>query len=107
MIKANGEAYINISSPEDLTKSTDIKYVLESIKKMGERHFINLGSTAQIKVIETLIKFKYNKKYELINNRYMNDLTQSETSKIMGMSQVQVSRKEQKVLKKINSKMAA
>ena len=29
MIKANGEAYINISSPEDLTKSTDIKYVLE------------------------------------------------------------------------------
>ena len=45
--------------------------------------------------------------YELINNRYINDLTQSETSKIMGMSQVQVSRKEQKVLKKINSKMAA
>ena len=29
MIKANGETYINISSPEDLTKSTDIKYVLE------------------------------------------------------------------------------
>lgn len=45
--------------------------------------------------------------YELINNRYMNDLTQSETSKIMGMSQVQVSRKEQKVLQKINSKMVA
>ena len=48
-----------------------------------------------------------NEEYELINNRYMNDLTQSETSKIMGMSQVQVSRKEQKVLKKISSKMAA
>lgn len=45
--------------------------------------------------------------YELINNRYINDLTQSETSKIMGISQVQVSRKEQKVLKKINSRMAA
>jgi len=29
MIKANGETYINISSKEDLTKSTDIKYVLE------------------------------------------------------------------------------
>lgn len=35
---------------------------------------------------------------EIINNRYMYDLTQSETSKIMGISQVQVSRKEQKVL---------
>lgn len=29
MIKANSETYINISSPQDLTKSTDIKYVLE------------------------------------------------------------------------------
>lgn len=45
--------------------------------------------------------------FSIINNRYMNDLTQSETSKIMGISQVQVSRKEQKVLKKINSGMAA
>ena len=29
MIKANGETYINISSPQDLTNSTSIKYVLE------------------------------------------------------------------------------
>ncbi|MBQ9318984.1 MAG: sigma-70 family RNA polymerase sigma factor [Bacilli bacterium] len=43
----------------------------------------------------------------IINNRYVNDLTQSETSKIMGISQVQVSRKEQKVLQKLKHKMAA
>ena len=42
---------------------------------------------------------------EIINNRYMNDLTQSETSKIMGISQVQVSRKEQKVLQKLRHQM--
>lgn len=29
VIKANGKTYINISSKDDLTKSTDIKYVLE------------------------------------------------------------------------------
>ena len=44
---------------------------------------------------------------ELINNRYMKDYTQSETSKIVGMSQVQVSRKEHKVLEKLKQKMVA
>ena len=44
---------------------------------------------------------------ELINNRYMKDYTQSETSKIIGMSQVQVSRKEHKVLEKLRQKMVA
>ena len=41
----------------------------------------------------------------IIYNRYMNDLTQSETSKIIGMSQVQVSRKEQKILQKLKYQM--
>ena len=43
----------------------------------------------------------------LINNRYVNDYTQSETSKLIGMSQVQVSRKEHKVLEKLKQKMVA
>lgn len=42
---------------------------------------------------------------DIINNRYMNDLTQAETSNIMNMSQVQVSRKEKKILKKLREKM--
>jgi len=42
---------------------------------------------------------------ELINNRYIRDYTQSETSKKLGMSQVQVSRKEHNVLKKLKQKM--
>ena len=44
---------------------------------------------------------------EIINNRYFKDYTQSETSKIIGISQVQVSRKEQKVLEKLKSKLTA
>lgn len=43
----------------------------------------------------------------IIENRYEKDYTQSETSKIIGMSQVQVSRKEQKVLSKLRKKMVA
>lgn len=44
---------------------------------------------------------------EIINNRYIKDYTQSETAKIVGISQVQVSRKEGKVLEKLYKKMAA
>ena len=44
---------------------------------------------------------------DLIENRYMKEYTQSETSKIIGISQVQVSRHEQKVLNKLKHKMVA
>ena len=42
---------------------------------------------------------------EIINSRYMEDLTQSEVAKTLGMSQVQVSRKEQKVLTKLRNNL--
>lgn len=43
----------------------------------------------------------------LIMKRYMNDLTQQETARELGMSQVQVSRKEQKILSRLKNKIAA
>ena len=43
---------------------------------------------------------------QLINYRYVNDYTQNETAKKLSISQVQVSRYEQKVLKKLKANMA-
>ncbi len=43
----------------------------------------------------------------LIEQRYMRDMTQTETAEFLGMTQVQVSRKEQKVLMKLKDKLAA
>lgn len=43
---------------------------------------------------------------ELLEKRYLNDLTQTEVSKLLGISQVQVSRNEQKVLKKLRDKLS-
>ncbi len=57
--------------------------------------------------LDTLIALKLCLEYlsldeqMLINYRYMNDLTQSETAKLLGINQVQVSRLEHKVLKKM------
>lgn len=42
----------------------------------------------------------------LIDARYYQDMTQSEASKVLGMSQVQVSRREGKILEKLKSKVA-
>ena len=44
---------------------------------------------------------------KLINLRYYEGRTQQETSDMLGMSQVQVSRKEGKILTKLNSRLAA
>lgn len=43
--------------------------------------------------------------YEIIINRYKNDLSQQEVANIMGISQVQVSRKEKKILEKLKSRL--
>lgn len=42
---------------------------------------------------------------QLISARYYQDMTQSEASKCLGMSQVQVSRKEGKILEKLRQKL--
>ncbi len=46
-----------------------------------------------------------NKEQELIKARYFDELTQMETSKELGISQVQVSRKEAKILQKLRSSL--
>ncbi|MBQ9012410.1 MAG: sigma-70 family RNA polymerase sigma factor [Bacilli bacterium] len=55
---------------------------------------------------DSLLKLNDNER-QLIKNRYMKNLTQQEVSNMMNMSQVQVSRKEKKILQKLKSTMAA
>ena len=45
------------------------------------------------------------KERKLILARYYEELTQSETSKVLGISQVQVSREENKILKKLKTRL--
>lgn len=64
----------------------------------------NMDMNTLIALKEELGKLSTEEK-ELINTRYVRDLTQSETADIMGISQVQVSRKEQKVLLKLRNNL--
>lgn len=54
---------------------------------------------------DSLLKLKKDER-ELINNRYIKDYTQMETSSLMNMSQVQVSRKEKKILQKLRAEIS-
>lgn len=82
-INENGKSinlydYVSISDTQDINELIDLKRELEHLSK--EERMI-------------------------IESRYMKDMTQSEAAKILGMSQVQVSRNEKKVLIKLRDRL--
>lgn len=97
---------------EAILSLNKIKSIDEPVSSEGKELTLQdiIGKSSNIDDLillrESLNKLTKDEK-ELINNRYVNDYTQSETSKILGMSQVQVSRKEHKVLEKLKDKMVA
>jgi len=97
---------------EAIMSLNKIKSIDEPVNDSG-REFTLQDVIGESKNIDDLILLRENLKNlteeekSIIDNRYMKDYTQSETSKIVGMSQVQVSRKEQKVLQKLKQKMVA
>lgn len=78
--------------------------LLLDVDEIPISHRDNLNDYIYLK--EELSKLS-NEEWNIIQNRYLDDRTQSETANIMGMSQVQVSRKEQKVLQKLKSRLVA
>ena len=62
--------------------------------------------TDEIYLREELSKLS-SEEWDIIQNRYLDDRTQTETANIMGISQVQVSRKEQKILQKLKNRLVA
>ena len=97
---------------EAILSLNKIKSIDEPVNGEGKEFTLQdvIGETSNIDDLillrDSLNKLTEDEK-ELINNRYVNDYTQSEISKIIGMSQVQVSRKEHKVLEKLKQKMVA
>lgn len=100
-------------SERDLYNTISNNYVIESIDRevkedllladvIGEDNREKIDE--KIDLINILNKLSFQEK-KLINYRYYNDYTQSETASLMGMSQVQVSRTENKILNRIKKEM--
>ena len=79
----------------------------EEVSSMEEVYNIGKYDNTSVDVLD--LKNELNKLNEdekkLILSRYYNDMTQSETSNLLGISQVQVSRNENKILQKLRSNL--
>ena len=97
---------------EAILSLNKIKSIDEPVNDEGREFTLQdvIGKSENIDeliMLKELLKGLNSEEKAIIDNRYMKDYTQSETSKLVGMSQVQVSRKEQKVLQKLKQKMVA
>ncbi len=97
---------------EAILSLNKIKSIDEPVNSDGKEFTLqeiigNSNNIDDLILLKESLKNLNSEELELINNRYIKDYTQSETSKIIGMSQVQVSRKEHKVLEKLKQKMVA
>jgi len=79
----------------------------EEVTSMEEIYNIGRYDNTSVDVLDLkneLDKLNEDEK-KLILSRYYNDMTQSETSDLLGISQVQVSRNENKILQKLRSNL--
>lgn len=97
---------------EAILSLNKIKSIDEPVNEGGREFTLQdvIGKSENIDeliMLKDLLQGLNSEEKSIIENRYMKDYTQNETSKLVGMSQVQVSRKEQKVLQKLKQKMIA
>ena len=83
--------------------TTDVDSYDESYEKY--KSYDDKGLNPDILDLHSELEKLSDSERELIFARYYNDLTQSETSNVLGISQVQVSRKEAKILRKLRENL--
>lgn len=84
-------------------ESLDYAYEEENMDLYNSIGTEEIGMNEEILDLKNAISSLPQEEQQLIIARYFNDLTQQETSKTLGMSQVQVSRKETKILEKLKT----
>ena len=99
------EKVLEIESIKQETKSLDYIGEEDSNNLYNTFSFENKEMNPEILDLKTELENLDNDEKKLIYSRYYLDMTQQETSKEMGMSQVQVYRKEAKIFKKLKSRL--
>ena len=96
------ESTYRVHSTDEIVYESDKDMVLSDF--ISDTKVVDIDSLLELR--SALSKLKEEERV-LIEKRYFEDLTQSETAKVLGINQVQVSRKETKILEKMKSKMVA
>lgn len=87
------------------TKSLDYVQDEDSMSLYNSVQTTDKETTPEILDLKQELENLDNSELQLIYSRYYMDMTQTETSKQLGMSQVQVYRKERKVLEKLKNNL--
>jgi len=85
---------------EALISSNSIINIDDVTPKYNDDYINNIALREELEKLSS-------EELSIIEKRYMDDLTQQETANILGISQVQVSRKEQKIITKLKNNLAA
>lgn len=99
------EKVLEIETIKQETKSLDYIGEEDSNSLYNKVSFENKEIDPEILDLKIELDHLDNDEKKLIYSRYYLDMTQQETSKEMGMSQVQVYRKEAKIFKKLKSRL--
>ena len=91
-------------------KIGSFKLVISSFFTSLEDNYFEVGSydtstSAEVLDLKNELDKLNEEEKKIIYSRYYEELTQSETSKLLGISQVKVSRDESKILKKLKTRL--
>lgn len=100
------EKIISVINAVQQTYSLDNTYLDEDYNLYNKIMFIEKGYDVGVLDLKDAIASLDESEKELITSRYYQDMTQKEIADSLGISQVQVSRKENKILEKLKTKVA-
>lgn len=104
-LEMDEEKIADVQAANEFIKSLDYETQEEEIDLYNKIACEEKAYNADIQDLKTELSNLSEEERELIEQRYYNDLTQSETSDKLGISQVQVSRKETKILTKLRQRL--
>ena len=106
MLGESEEKIVSVMNAVTTPYSLDNSYLDDDYNLYNKIALIEKGYDVGVLDLKEAINGLEESERELITSRYYQDMTQKETAESLGMSQVQVSRKESKILEKIRTKIS-
>lgn len=105
-LEIDEEKIISVMNAITVPYSLDNNYLDDNYNLYNKIALIEKGYDVGVLDLKEAIMGLEESERALITSRYYQDMTQKETAESLGLSQVQVSRKESKILEKLKSKVA-
>lgn len=106
MLGVSEEKIVSVINAVSTPYSLDNSYLDNDYNLYNKIALIERGYDVGVLDLKEAIMGLEESERELINSRYYQDMTQKETAEVLGISQVQVSRKEGKILEKLKTQIS-